>query len=906
MSREQLNTAKAEVQRAREQLLTAREQLKTSRTQASTNLQTIAEERLKISPRKRIPFTPRKVRAEKLKYKRELSKSESDMLRAQQEISEQEKLLAAKEAELAKYEGEVLGPYEKELIKVEEYNAAVDRINRLADQNRYEVIALLTKYGKGAVREAAQKFLKYESLSKQSIQYVDELGQGISIAPELVKNYIKYETPYLAYYDPINKEHIFQSMDPKVADNLGLIKTQVTGFFPDTGTFEVKSDTGFLTPKQLTTLKFFDVATKSRTEIPTTFEVPIVPDKDAKRSFTFTPTHYEIAAGYTPYEQRQANIFELRKLGAEKFRETYGYEVDKSGRPLYSGGVSPVDLEIVPLTTGKVAGIGYGLINKIIPQPEPGTKPFSQLGRAGLFIGTTLIPGVGLAYGIDFAANLIYDPVGTIKAINQYRKDYPYEVYPTLGYFGIKSVKNIADKRALRALEENIKELKKQKITTAGLILKEQGVRPGVDRVIFVAEQNIKDGKKVIRIEGDLISQANNKIYFMPDAKGYSITAIKVQPVKLSRPRIYIEGQIFEVGSKSTGINLGTLQNVVEYFSRGRTYAMSENIANLEVYTPVGKSSFVPRVSGWSLTTQKIGLFPEKRFLRQQQKQFKKNIVVEEGYEIDYTLPFREIGIKLDAQTDLLIGEKDISLIKTINTKTKKIRIYGGKKTPLSKTFSDQNLISSQQLSNVARKTQITSDKIVSQILPSQTRQNLKGIPRMTGGQGLDEAQINRYISPSYENFEVSLTPKYSTRQYSRSNYNLVERKNMSSLNVNNLLLNKELNIVKERQLIRERQQQIQKSRQLQREQQALKQQQRLQQKLIDPITGKMSKSIATPKAPALKYKDKNILIPTLKKSKKKKKSKYKTLPTLSQQIIGYKGKAPIRQPKGFEAIRII
>jgi len=42
------------------------------------------------------------------------------------------------------------------------------------------------------------------------------------------------------------------------------------------------------------------------------------------------------------------------------------------------------------------------------------------------------------------------------------------------------------------------------------------------------------------------------------------------------------------------------------------------------------------------------------------------------------------------------------------------------------------------------------------------------------------------------------------------------------------------------------------------------------------------------------------------KKKKKKKKKKREVLPTLTQQIIGYKGKKPIRKVTGFEAIRII
>jgi len=152
VTRAEIEKAKQEVGAAKTQIGESREQIRTSRKQ-------ISEELRRLKPVKRVPFTPRKERAIKVQYKRKLGVAGAGLTEAEQQIAEQE-------ADIKKYEQEILLPADASLKEVEKYNAAVRTIERAADKG---MVWAHAAYGEGIVRKLAKKWLKRRSLARQDL-----------------------------------------------------------------------------------------------------------------------------------------------------------------------------------------------------------------------------------------------------------------------------------------------------------------------------------------------------------------------------------------------------------------------------------------------------------------------------------------------------------------------------------------------------------------------------------------------------------------------------------------------------------------------------------------------------------------------------------------------------------------
>lgn len=105
--------------------------------------------------------------------------------------------------------------------------------------------------------------------------------------------------------------------------------------------------------------------------------------------------------------------------------------------------------------------------------------------------------------------------------------------------------------------------------------------------------------------------------------------------------------------------------------------------------------------------------------------------------------------------------------------------------------------------------------------------------------------------------------------------------------------------------------QQVQRTKQKVRQMQQQQQKQRMQQKQVVSMNSMLVPSFAGPArfpagAPPFGFKKPKRARGKAPVKRKKKKRGYRTLPTLTQNLIGYKGRRAIKNPTGFEAIRIV
>jgi hypothetical protein len=214
---------------------------------------------------------------------------------------------------------------------------------------------------------------------------------------------------------------------------------------------------------------------------PTLFEMGEAPSKE-KIDLLNLPavSAYGATLGLATYaaDNQSARASELKRLGAEKFKAKYGYEITPTGQILYSGTASPLiitggpgstqsALNLALLLTGgkavygiatrtfkpaakslaRTAGIGLSkpitktsqnFIDLLIPPKPTGWKSSGaprQLGRLGVTLaGFELVPGLAIAYGTEFVKSVAASPKEAWKDIKKYQKEYPYEFYGMLAY----------------------------------------------------------------------------------------------------------------------------------------------------------------------------------------------------------------------------------------------------------------------------------------------------------------------------------------------------------------------------------------------------------------------------------------------------------------------------------------
>ena len=476
VTRAELESARAEVGEAEQQIGTSRAEIERAQRQ-------IQETRSQLKPKKRVPFTPRRTRELTKRFKRELGATEEQLRKQREELAEYE-------SQLQKYKGEVLSLAEQEIARVEQYNAAVDIINRAASRGDVYLHAI---YGRGVVRDLAKKYLKQEeeqrqALEKQVAQYELEnpteklqvdwdklkvtgvtsgaLGQSLDIGEynkrisEISGDIVTYDKPLQAYYDPIRGKEVLQSIAPSIAKKQGLLPISIKGFSPSTGKYLVESKTGLLTPSQQAFQELYSKVQRVPVgETPSTFEIGgIGEDVDPLQIMQKPRTPYEAALRQRPYAQTEQEKIDYQRLGAKGFKEKYGYEITPKGERLYPGGVVPVTPEdiigIFPIARaaqigryGVAAGITFSepisrftseTIEKLIPRQDTGfaiTGAPAQIGRGALFYAMGSNPVVAPAYLKTILKSAAEDPVGTAKELWEYSKGNPYEL-ATIGLLG--------------------------------------------------------------------------------------------------------------------------------------------------------------------------------------------------------------------------------------------------------------------------------------------------------------------------------------------------------------------------------------------------------------------------------------------------------------------------------------
>ncbi len=167
---------RAEIDQAKADVLAAQEQIEESRTNIYTTEQNISSELGKLSPRKRIPYTPRQTRAAKLKYRRSLFGARGETASAREQLIEQE-------AEIGKYQTDVLQPAETELLGIEAhnrevaaYNAAVASVKKFASKGKVHLLAF---WGEGLEKSLAKDYLKMQNAQKDQFRHdVQEFQQS--------------------------------------------------------------------------------------------------------------------------------------------------------------------------------------------------------------------------------------------------------------------------------------------------------------------------------------------------------------------------------------------------------------------------------------------------------------------------------------------------------------------------------------------------------------------------------------------------------------------------------------------------------------------------------------------------------------------------------------------------------
>ena len=82
-------------------------------------------------------------------------------------IGEQTKSIEEYKQQLTKYELEQIAPVKEQVRQAQEYNAAVDTINKAASQGMVGAYAI---YGEGLVKQLAQKYIKQQSIAREGLK----------------------------------------------------------------------------------------------------------------------------------------------------------------------------------------------------------------------------------------------------------------------------------------------------------------------------------------------------------------------------------------------------------------------------------------------------------------------------------------------------------------------------------------------------------------------------------------------------------------------------------------------------------------------------------------------------------------------------------------------------------------
>ena len=102
---------RAEITKARADVKAAKSKIKETRGQVAGYKEDISTESKKLIRKKRVPFTPRRERISRSKFRQQLGSAGA-------ELSEAERQLASQEGEIQQYERGTLAPAERELKEI--------------------------------------------------------------------------------------------------------------------------------------------------------------------------------------------------------------------------------------------------------------------------------------------------------------------------------------------------------------------------------------------------------------------------------------------------------------------------------------------------------------------------------------------------------------------------------------------------------------------------------------------------------------------------------------------------------------------------------------------------------------------------------------------------------------------
>ncbi len=294
-----------------------------------------------------------------------------------------------------------------------------------------------------------------------------------------------------------------------------------------------------------------------------------------------------------------------------------------------------------------------------VSKPEIGRKVGEVIGETGVGLGKFAIPVAG---GLFFGAEVGefgVDVGKTIKSGEKLTREQKIEgailgaVVLTGG--AVKGARIIKRGNILRAEKELI-ELGKQPIRFLEVIEKPSG------KVSLVGFQKLSKLERRIDVSGKL-KKTEKGFEFLPEAKGTSITLGKVKG-KIGEKRI-IEISKFETGSRSISKQI-------------------EKSGELTLSKDISVSTFEPKISTFALFGK------GKKGIRSAEKQLKENII--RGGDVIKDIS-GTLTLMKGRKVGLTLGKDSLGLTLLREIKPQKqfgIKIIGGKKTPLSKTFGEE------------------------------------------------------------------------------------------------------------------------------------------------------------------------------------------------------------------------
>jgi len=356
-----------------------------------------------------------------------------------------------------------------------------DQIEKFQQENPSEKLLVDWKNMKvtGVESGALQQSLSLDNYNKR----IAELNKSLDTS-----GYKFYEKELPAFYDPLKGQEVLQSIAPDIAEQRGLLPINLQAYNQETGKYLATSKTGLLTPQQQAYQQLMaGISNLKQVETPTTFELGGERKQiDTLELLKGPKTTYEAAAMAQPYSGKRLKAIQYA-IDPLAFEQQYGYAVDPitGETTAVAGTVSPI-INVGPprkegesfwkwygrnirdpestqsafntalLLTGArgitaggkatlkaaqrslgialsepIAGLSFGAIEKVIPSKKTGfalSGAPRQIARGLLIYATAKNPTIAAAYMSNLSKEAVKDPKGVVTAMKDYFMESPYEL----------------------------------------------------------------------------------------------------------------------------------------------------------------------------------------------------------------------------------------------------------------------------------------------------------------------------------------------------------------------------------------------------------------------------------------------------------------------------------------------